>query len=49
MAGMKADIGFMSEAKERILEALAAEGPRTVPELPRRWPVTGGTLHLLVV
>ena len=41
--------GDFEEAEARVREALAAEGPRTVPELPRRWPVTGGTLHLLVV
>lgn len=42
-------IGFMTAAKDRILEALEDRGPLTVAELPRQWPVTRETQVLLVL
>jgi DNA-binding HxlR family transcriptional regulator len=39
----------MTAAKDRILETLAVRGPLAVAELPRRWPVTRETQHLLLL
>lgn len=39
---------LMAEARLSLLEALAAEGPLTLPEMPRRWPVTRPLLTFLV-
>lgn len=39
---------LLAEHKELILSTLEEEGPATVAELPRRWPVTRTVLKHLV-
>lgn len=36
------------EARHRVLAHLATNGPITVPEIPRRWPLTGHHIRLIV-
>lgn len=39
---------FVSQASRSILSALDANGPLTLGELPKRWPVTRALVHYLV-
>lgn len=39
---------LLARHKDRIVEALEAQGPSTVAELPRQWPVTRGMVAFLV-
>jgi DNA-binding HxlR family transcriptional regulator len=38
----------METAKQGVMEALETEGPLTLPEIPRSWPVTRQLLEFLM-
>lgn len=48
MTGHSGAHGFLTSAKDRILEALQRQGRLRVSEMPRLWPVTEAMVAYLV-
>ena len=47
MNDAKSTVDFFSTARMKVLTALATQGPLTVPELPRGWPITRSFVTVL--